>query len=196
MRPSVGPRPLSGTQLSFYQREDAMLIVGAAATLGLIRSRAVFGITFALVHPGSAICPSSRSPTHIGSHAGQLGLDCRYCHVNVERAPLAMWPPTETCMNCHQLVRTESKMLQPIRDSWRPANDGHGSGSTSCPTTCTSTIAFTSPPAWAASSATGGIDSDGASAHGEPLSMGWCLECHRDVKREAGRSSACAPSLR
>src|SRR5690606_23896383 len=38
-------------------------------------------------------------------HAGELGLDCRYCHNTVEAAAHAAIPPTQTCMNCHTQVR-------------------------------------------------------------------------------------------
>ena len=34
-------------------------------------------------------------------HAGELGMDCRYCHSQVERSHEAMVPPTQTCMGCH-----------------------------------------------------------------------------------------------
>lgn len=34
-------------------------------------------------------------------HVGKLGMDCRYCHTNVERSPTANIPDTSTCMNCH-----------------------------------------------------------------------------------------------
>jgi hypothetical protein len=34
-------------------------------------------------------------------HAGDLGIDCRYCHTSVERGPHAGFPATEICMNCH-----------------------------------------------------------------------------------------------
>src|SRR5690606_34601322 len=34
-------------------------------------------------------------------HAGDLGLDCRYCHSTVEESSYAAIPPTATCMNCH-----------------------------------------------------------------------------------------------
>src|SRR5688572_10183300 len=33
-------------------------------------------------------------------HAGKLGIDCRYCHVNVEDSAHANIPPTQTCMGC------------------------------------------------------------------------------------------------
>src|ERR1700677_5359782 len=56
--------------------------------------------------------PTQPVPYSHRLHVGQLGLDCRYCHVNVERAPLAMVPPTETCMNCHPLGNADSRGLQ------------------------------------------------------------------------------------
>ncbi|MDX2114426.1 MAG: cytochrome c3 family protein [Planctomycetota bacterium] len=34
-------------------------------------------------------------------HAGKLGMDCRYCHTNVEESYHANVPDTSTCMNCH-----------------------------------------------------------------------------------------------
>jgi hypothetical protein len=48
-------------------------------------------------------------------HAGKLGLDCRYCHANVERAAHAMVPATQTCMGCHALVKTDSAKVAPVR---------------------------------------------------------------------------------
>src|SRR5689334_15418938 len=38
-------------------------------------------------------------------HAGDLGIDCRYCHNTVEKSPYAAVPPTETCMNCHTVIK-------------------------------------------------------------------------------------------
>jgi len=34
-------------------------------------------------------------------HAGQLGLDCRYCHSHVEKSWYSNVPATGTCLNCH-----------------------------------------------------------------------------------------------
>ena len=44
-------------------------------------------------------------------HAGQLGLDCRYCHSTVEHAAKAAIPATETCMTCHRQVQKDSKAI-------------------------------------------------------------------------------------
>ena len=45
-------------------------------------------------------------------HAGEMGMDCRYCHMNVEKSPHASVPPSETCWNCHSKVKTNSPKLQ------------------------------------------------------------------------------------
>jgi DNA-directed RNA polymerase subunit RPC12/RpoP len=50
-------------------------------------------------------------------HAGELGIDCRYCHVDVERGPDAGLPATYICMSCHSQVWTGAPMLAPVRDS-------------------------------------------------------------------------------
>ena len=47
-----------------------------------------------------------------------MGMDCRYCHANVEVAAKAMVPPTQVCMGCHAMVKTDSARLAPVRASW------------------------------------------------------------------------------
>jgi hypothetical protein len=54
-------------------------------------------------------------------HAGELGIDCRYCHTTVATAATAGMPPTHTCMTCHSQIWTGAPMLAPVRDSL--AND-------------------------------------------------------------------------
>lgn len=41
-------------------------------------------------------------------HAGKLGIDCAYCHTNVDKSPIANIPNVETCMNCHKWVKKAS----------------------------------------------------------------------------------------
>jgi hypothetical protein len=112
-------------------------------------------------------------------HAGQLGVDCRYCHNTVERSALAALPPTATCQNCHATIMTESAKLLPVRESaagggpvrWVKVHDlpdyvyfdhsahvSRGVGCVSCH---------------------GRIDKMEQVYQVYKLSMGWCLECHR-----------------
>ncbi len=52
-------------------------------------------------------------------HAGELGIDCRYCHTSVEDSSFAGIPPTHTCMSCHSKIWVGSPMLGPVRESYR-----------------------------------------------------------------------------
>ena len=51
-------------------------------------------------------------------HAGDDGIDCRYCHTSVEKSAFAGIPPTETCMNCHSRLFADRPYLEPVRSSW------------------------------------------------------------------------------
>ena len=52
-------------------------------------------------------------------HAGELGIDCRYCHVYVEKSSFAGVPSSRTCMTCHSQIWTGAPMLEPVRESFR-----------------------------------------------------------------------------
>ncbi len=63
------------------------------------------------------VAPAQPVPFSHKHHSGQLGLDCRYCHQQVEVAATAGIPPTYTCMTCHSQIWTGAPMLAPVRDS-------------------------------------------------------------------------------
>ncbi len=111
-------------------------------------------------------------------HAGDLQIDCRYCHVGVERGPVAGVPPTETCMNCHATVKTDSVKLLPIRESART-----GKAIKWVRVHKTPDYAFFdhSPHIKAAigcEDCHGRIDQMPVVMQHEPLNMQWCLDCH------------------
>lgn len=126
--------------------------------------------------------PEQPVPFSHALHAGQLGMDCRYCHVAVERSAHASLPTTSVCMNCHQSLLNKSQKLQAVRNShatgmpvrWVRVHDlpdfayfdhsahvRRGVGCVSCH---------------------GRVDQmdERGVYQDQPLSMGWCLECHRD----------------
>ena len=51
-------------------------------------------------------------------HAGDLGIDCRFCHSGAETRADAGLPPTHTCMTCHSQVWTQARVLAPVRASY------------------------------------------------------------------------------
>jgi menaquinone reductase, multiheme cytochrome c subunit len=124
--------------------------------------------------------PVQPVPYSHAMHAGRLGMDCRYCHTTVETARMAALPPTQTCMNCHKLIRTQSEKLLPVRESYatgRPIpwvrihdlphfayfdHSAHVRRGVGC--------------VWCH----GRIDTMEIVHQDQPLSMGWCLDCHRN----------------
>ena len=50
-------------------------------------------------------------------HVGQLGMDCRYCHTFVEKSGTSSVPSTNTCWNCHSVVKKDWPTIAPIRES-------------------------------------------------------------------------------
>ncbi|WP_412060625.1 cytochrome c3 family protein [Rubrivirga sp. IMCC45206] len=112
-------------------------------------------------------------------HAGQLGMDCRYCHNHVEQSPHANVPPTQTCMNCHGVVATESAKLLPVRESWATGVPVEWVKVHHIPDYAQFSHTAHVNVGVGCESCHGRVDQMEVVSVVEPLSMGWCLECHR-----------------
>lgn len=123
--------------------------------------------------------PKQPVPYSHALHAGELGIDCRYCHNTVERAGVAAVPPTETCMNCHARVRTKSAKLQPVRDSWETGDPVHWVKVHDLPDYAYFNHSAHVTRGIGCVSCHGRIDEMEEVYQFAPLSMGWCLGCHR-----------------
>jgi hypothetical protein len=113
-------------------------------------------------------------------HTGELGLDCRYCHANVERSPEAMLPPTQTCMGCHAVVKPDSPQLAALRDSWKTGNPVPWVRVHELPDHAYFDHSVHLPAGVGCVSCHGRIDQMDVVRLDTPLSMSWCLDCHRD----------------
>lgn len=113
-------------------------------------------------------------------HVGGLGIDCRYCHTSVEYAASAGMPATYTCMSCHSQIWNQSPALAEVRQSlerdrpieWTRVHDTpdfvyfhhgihvqKGVGCVECH---------------------GRVDKMPLTWKAEPMTMEWCLDCHRN----------------
>ncbi|NOZ03169.1 MAG: cytochrome c3 family protein [FCB group bacterium] len=113
-------------------------------------------------------------------HAGDLGLDCRYCHTGVEVSPVAGVPPTQTCMNCHVMVKPESEKLKAIRKSWETGEPMEWIRIHKVPDYAYFDHSIHINSQIGCSSCHGRIDRMEVVSLAEPLSMKWCLNCHRN----------------
>jgi hypothetical protein len=112
-------------------------------------------------------------------HADLLGIDCRYCHRAVEEGPHAAVPDTETCMNCHKQVKADSPRLQLVRDHHLSGNPIPWIKVHMLPDYAYFSHAAHVNAGVGCASCHGRIDHMEIVRQAEPLSMGWCLECHR-----------------
>jgi hypothetical protein len=48
-------------------------------------------------------------------HAGQMRIDCQYCHTGVEKSRNAMVPAVSTCMNCHTIAMKDKPEIKKLR---------------------------------------------------------------------------------
>ncbi len=113
-------------------------------------------------------------------HVADDGIDCRYCHDTVMTSWTAGFPPTERCMGCHSQIWNESPLLDVVRRSyfqgwpirWKRVHRlpdfvyfdhsihvNKGIGCLSCH---------------------GRVDQMPNLEQAAPLSMGWCIKCHRE----------------
>jgi hypothetical protein len=132
-------------------------------------------------------------------HAGQLGMDCRYCHREVESGPHATVPDADTCMGCHKQVKSDSTLLQVLR-----TNYGTGAGDAPAipwvkvhmlPDYAYFSHAVHVHAGVGCKSCHGRVDQMEVVRQVEPLSMAWCLECHRDPARHIRPAGIAATNM-
>jgi hypothetical protein len=122
--------------------------------------------------------PMQPVPYSHAKHVGELGLDCRYCHSTIDTAGAAI-PTSQTCMNCHSQLKTASPALAVIRESYQTGKPvpwvhvhvmpsfvyfdhsihvNRGIGCVECH---------------------GKVNEMDVVTQVKPMSMGFCLDCHR-----------------
>jgi hypothetical protein len=108
-----------------------------------------------------------------------LGIDCRYCHTSVETSSFAGIPPTSTCMNCHAQIWTNAEMLEPIRASFRTGKPIVWSRVHRLPDFVHFNHSIHVAKGIGCASCHGRIDRMNLVHQAAPLTMSWCLDCHR-----------------
>jgi hypothetical protein len=169
MKPFVFPRWANKT----VHIAGAVLGIAPLYLIGLIW----YGASPKTLDVGYA--PTQPIPYSHALHAGELGIDCRYCHRTVEEAAHAAVPSTETCMNCHSKVKTTSPKLEPLRESWSKGTSLEWTKVHDLPDYVYFNHSAHVRRGIGCVSCHGRIDQMPVVTQEKPLSMGWCLDCHR-----------------
>ena len=123
-------------------------------------------------------------------HVGGLGLDCRYCHTTVENARFAGMPPTETCMTCHSQIWTNAEMLGPVRASLAENKPIHWQRVNQLPDYAYFDHSIHVAKGVACTTCHGPIEQMKLTRQAAPLTMQWCLDCHRNPAKSIGPREA------
>ena len=113
-------------------------------------------------------------------HVGGMGIDCRYCHTSVEESAFANIPPTKTCMNCHSQIWAQAPILEPVRASFRDNTPLKWTRVHDLPDFVYFNHAIHVKQGVGCATCHGPVDKMPLVYQQAPLTMQWCLDCHRD----------------
>jgi hypothetical protein len=181
MSPPPGDRP----EPLFRPRATALFRAGIGLAVLLVISAA--GSAFAYYHspwwtrvgfaPDQPVLFSHRH------HAGELKIDCRFCHTSVETSAFAGMPPTQTCLTCHSQLFTHTAMLQPVVASLAQNTPLRWNRVTAVPAYVYFDHSIHIAKGVGCTTCHGDVGSMALAAKAERLDMRWCVSCHRDPGR-------------
>jgi len=156
----------------------AVIIAGVAGGLGA-RQLSRVG-----VHEGYA--PEQPIAFSHKQHAGDSHIPCLYCHFGARTSRHAGIPPVNVCMNCHSVLTKQTVEIEKLKEtvqrgqpiSWTKVHNlpdfvyfnhsQHVTGGVAC------------------AACHGAVETMVRVRQSAPLTMGWCLDCHKS-RRPDGR---------
>ena len=159
-----------------YSRLSLLAVIAFALTLGAV---------VALLHMSGwhtrqndfVEQPVQFSHAH---HVGGMGIDCRYCHTSVEESAFANIPPTKTCMNCHSQIWANAPILEPVRASFRNNTPLQWTRVHDLPDFVYFNHSIHVKQGVGCATCHGPVDKMPLVYQQAPLTMRWCLDCHRN----------------
>jgi mono/diheme cytochrome c family protein len=191
------------TKMSWYRKRINPTIfkmtIGTIVLLALATYGFYFGVEEVAVQQGYK--PDQPIKYSHKLHAGELQIDCKYCHSTAEKSKQASIPSVNTCMNCHKGVQLREKYNGDISpeikkiyaamdyDPDKPAGQQYGSNPRPI-----RWIRVHNLPDHAVFNHSQHVKGAGVSCqtcHGPiqemevveqyaTLQMGWCINCHRE----------------
>lgn len=113
-------------------------------------------------------------------HVTGLRIDCRYCHAGVERSASAGLPSTRQCVACHSKSWMSTAPMQPVRRSLATGRPIPWARVTQLPDFVYFNHAMHVDRGVGCETCHGRVDRMATAEQVVPLTMGWCVDCHRD----------------
>lgn len=154
------------------------IIIFVLILVGVVTAATTYYATPKYTRIGYA--PVQPVPFSHALHNGQLGIDCRYCHIGVDQGATSTVPTAQTCMNCHSVIRTDSAALAPVRESYASGDPIKWVKIHQMPDYVYFNHAVHVNRGISCVECHGQVNEMDVVTHSKPLSMGFCLDCHRD----------------
>ena len=158
-------------------RLPMMIIIGVLLSGGAVTAGVWYYFTPKYARVGYQ--PIQPVPFSHAIHAGQLGMDCRYCHTGVEKSWFSNIPAASTCMNCHSQVLKDDPRLALVRESAASGKPIPWIQIHKVPDFVYFNHSVHVNRGISCVECHGRIDQMDEVYHSQPLSMTFCLDCHR-----------------
>jgi len=149
--------------------------------LGVLSVVATGAVTYYMTPKYTRVgyAPIQPVPFSHSKHVREVGLDCRYCHNFEDRSPHSNVPTAQTCMNCHDQIRTTSPDLAIVRDSYTTGRPVPWVQVHAVPDYVYFNHSIHINRGISCVECHGQVNDMDVVTHMKPLSMGFCLDCHR-----------------
>ena len=118
-------------------------------------------------------------------HAGKLKIDCLYCHANAEISRHASVPSLNICMNCHLTVGQNNPNIDKLREAYNNKTPIKWAKVHMLPDFVHFNHKRHVQKGVACQTCHGPIETMKKVKQHSDLSMGWCVNCHREPEHNA-----------
>ena len=114
-------------------------------------------------------------------HAGEYGIDCRYCHTSVDVGRHSSIPSLNVCMNCHRLIKTDSPWIKKITTAYNENKPIYWEKVSLLPDHVKFSHFHHIKAGKDCTVCHGPVQEMETVYQHKSLSMGWCVNCHRQA---------------
>jgi len=138
----------------------------------------VLGVLYA--ETSADLSPRPRQPIAFSHqrHAGELQINCLFCHRGAPISRTASIPPVYICMTCHRSLRQQTPETEKLLTYWNDKEPIPWVRSQRLPDFVRFTHEMHLDAGFECSECHGEVQRMSETPRGERFKMGWCIECH------------------
>lgn len=170
----------------FFEGIFALMVVSVClSTLTGCRSEFMEKLGWGSFGYNQGYTPEQPLPFDHSVHAGANQIQCQYCHNQVERSKDSNIPALSTCMNCHMTVRTDSPFIQKLREAYDAGKSIEWVKVTMLPDHVHFNHSAHIAKGVMCQTCHGEVEKMKQVTQFANLSMGFCVNCHRQPENKA-----------